>query len=94
VYNYDDFWYGCQATWYLYEDYQLDGVKVDDYIINDAQPYADNISEYNSVLVHEIGHSMGLPDYYKYNSDDWEGLKGEAGYERMDDAIGDFCSFS
>lgn len=91
----DSFWYGCQATWYLNDGYSVDGVKIKGYIINDEQPNKDSVSTYNATLAHEIGHSMGLPDYYKYNSgSDWEGMKGEAGYERMDDSWGDFSSFS
>ena len=38
---------------------------------------------------------MGLPDYYLYNSDDFEGMKGNAGTELMDaDAASDFGCFS
>lgn len=91
----DSFWYGCEATWYLNTDYSVGGEKIKGYIINDEQPNKDSISTYNATLAHEIGHSLGLPDYYKYNSgSDWEGMNGEAGYERMDDSWGDFSSFS
>lgn len=91
----DGFWYGCQATWYDNSDYVLDGVKVKAFIINDEPPVPDWMDQYNATLIHEIGHSMGLPDYYKYNTtEDWEGLKGEAGIERMDDSLGDFSAFS
>lgn len=90
----DDFWYGCQATWYLNNSFKLDGKKVKGYVINDAQPQSAQMAYYNSEYCHELGHLMGLPDYYKYNSSDWEGMKGTAGYEMMDDMCGGFSSFS
>ena len=91
----DDFWYGCQTSWYVNPSYKVDGEKVKAFIINDEPPVADGIYQYNATLSHEIGHSMGLSDYYKLNSlDDQEGLKGVAGLERMDDSTGDFSAFS
>ena len=90
-----DFWYGCTATWYENPWYSVDGMKVSQYIIMDVMPYAENMIYLKQTVIHEMGHSLGLPDYYLYYSgSDWEGLKGDAGYERMDDSIGDFCSFS
>ncbi|BCN29902.1 metallopeptidase domain-containing protein [Anaeromicropila herbilytica] len=89
------FWYGCQGTWYQHPNFSVDGEKVKQYIINDAQPYSSDIQNYLSVLEHELGHCMGLPDYYLYDTTtDWEDYHGEAGYERMEDAYGDFSSFS
>lgn len=91
----DDFWYGCQATWYYNKDFAVDDIKVNGYIINDEQPYEYGMKVYNATLCHEIGHLMGLPDYYKYNTEeDQEGMHGVAGFERMDDSYGDFCAFS
>ncbi len=51
---------------------------------------------FNSVWTHELGHAMGLPDYYKYvnTGDGTFGLNGEAGWELMDDAYGDLSAFS
>ena len=51
---------------------------------------------FSQVWIHELGHAMGLPDYYKYfNTEDGIfGLNGDAGWEMMDDAGGDFSSFS
>lgn len=90
----DDFFYGCQATWYINNNFSVDGMKVYGYIMDDAQPSYDNISYYNCVYCHESGHLMGLPDYYKYNSSDWQGMNGIAGYELMDDMYCDLSSFS
>lgn len=56
-----------------------------------------NTTKFNSSWIHELGHAMGLPDYYKVitnNPHDQEGLTGLTGWEMMDDAWGDFSSFS
>ena len=51
---------------------------------------------FNNTWVHELGHAMGLPDYYKYENtqDGYFGLNGDAGWEMMDDAFGDMSAFS
>jgi len=51
---------------------------------------------FNSTWVHELGHAMGLPDYYKYKNTEngYYGLEGDAGWEMMDDAFGDMSAFS
>lgn len=52
---------------------------------------------FNSTWIHELGHAMGLPDYYKYQTDGVEsiyGMNGNAGWEIMDDALADFSAFS
>ena len=48
-------------------------------------------------MAHELGHAMGLPDYYKYTQDETyenDGLIGPAGNELMDEGNGDLsvCS--
>ena len=55
-----------------------------------------DIPGFTSTWIHELGHAMGLPDYYKYenNSDSYFGLNGNAGWEMMDDSLGDFSAFS
>lgn len=88
------YWYGCTAVWYENTDYSVDGMRLSDYIIIDIMPYSYNMEYMKQTYIHEMGHSMGLPDYYKYQSEDWEGLHGDAGYARMDDSIADFCGFS
>jgi M6 family metalloprotease-like protein len=88
------YWYGCTATWYENPSFAVDGMALSNYIIMDVMPNAEDMTYLKQTLLHEMGHSLGLPDYYKYQSSDWEGLHGDAGYERMDDSIGDFCSFS
>lgn len=88
------YWYGCTSSWYENNGYSVDGIKLSNYIIMDVMPYASNMQYMKQTYIHEMGHSMGLPDYYKYQSADWEGLHGDAGYARMDDSIADFCGFS
>lgn len=98
----EEFWWGCTATWYENPYFQLDGKRISRYIIMDRSPYESKMSEYISIVVHEMGHCIGLPDYYIYADyysgeshwDSREGFLGDAGLERMDDCIGDFCSFS
>lgn len=49
---------------------------------------------FNNKWIHELGHAMGLPDYYKYVETDKDGLNGSAGDEIMDEGTGDFSAFS
>lgn len=88
----DDYWWPCAGG---FEDskYKVDGVKVGHLITGNSAP--SNYSNFNSTYLHEMGHCMGLPDYYLYFSADSEGMHGAGGIELMDmDAYSDFCSFS
>ena len=62
----DPYWFGCQTYWNENPEFAVDGVRPFNYIINDAQPDADgwSMDYYVSVLCHEFGHCLGLPDYY------------------------------
>ncbi len=53
-------------------------------------------SDFNRTWAHELCHSMGLQDYYKYANYDRTpyGMNGNAGWELMDDAFGDLSAFS
>lgn len=93
------FWWAVTPTWGedpKYQDYRVDNTALLHYIINDFQPYASQRTDWIQTLEHELGHSMGLPDYYKYENygDDSKGMHGNAGVEMMDDSRGDFCQFS
>ena len=55
----------------------------------------DDRSGFNCTWVHELGHAMGLPDYYYYENPigNGDGLPGEAGFAMMDEAMGDMTAF-
>ena len=92
----EDFWWGSQHTWQWNSRFKIDDLFIVGYIVYDEQPYPYQKERFIATLEHELGHCMGLPDYYKYDNadDDWEGMHGIAGKERMDDSEGDFCQFS
>ena len=72
-----------------------DGERVGKYCVI---PYDQrDPADYVSKTAHELGHAMGLPDYYQYATEtagDEEGLAGDAGTELMDDGKGDLSAFS
>ena len=86
-------WWPCSG-WY-YGEQRYDGVQPGNLCIG-AWSLRD-VAGFNSTWVHELGHAMGLPDYYKYENIDSSGsggMNGYAGWEMMDDAMGDMCAFS
>lgn len=91
----DDNWWPC-AGGFGDAEYRVDGMAIGHIITGNAQvESADNYTNFVSSYLHEMGHCMGLPDYYLYYSDDYEGFHGDAGSELMDaDATTDFSAFS
>lgn len=92
----DDNWWPCAGA-FGDDTYQVDGMSIGHIITGNAQIESEtDYANFNSSYLHEMGHCMGLPDYYLYNSvDDFEGMKGNAGTELMDaDAASDFGCFS
>jgi len=88
-----DIWWPISTGYYGRK--KFDGVKAGNVIVGNTAP--TNTAEYNSTWIHELGHAMGLPDYYKYENVqgyDYYGMNGDAGSEMMDDAYGDMCAFS
>ena len=98
TYEQEQYWWGCTARWYENWDFTVDDMYIHNYIIINSSPYTDSMELFKRTMTHEMGHSMGLADYYVYGEGDHntssDGLNGDAGYERMDDSVGDFCSFS
>lgn len=89
------FWYGNTSTWYDNPYFSVDNMRVNKFIIMDVMPNKKDLRYLKQTLIHEMGHCMGLPDYYPYfTEDEREGFYGDAGDERMDDSYGDFCSYS
>ncbi len=90
----DDYWWPCAGQRGITD--QFDGVTFGHVIIGNAEvASADNYKNFVSSYLHEMGHCMGLPDYYLYNSDDYDSMHGNAGTEMMDaDAYSDFGCFS
>lgn len=87
-----DHWWPCSGA-FGDPSYRIDGMAVGNIITGYAVP--SNPVDFNSTYLHEMGHCMGLPDYYMYYSDDAEGMHGSAGTELMDtDAQSDFSAFS
>lgn len=91
----DDHWWPCAGP-VDQDSYYIDGKRVGHIITGNAQ--IESLSDYknfNSTYLHEMGHCMGLPDYYLFTSSDSEGMHGTAGLELMDtDASSDFGAVS
>lgn len=91
----DTDWWPC-AGGFGDPNYRVDGMAIGHIITGNAQiESAADTRNFVTSYLHEMGHCMGLPDYYLYSSDDYEGFHGSAGSELMDtDASMDFCAFS
>ncbi len=91
----DDAWWPC-AGGFGDPYYEVDGKTLGHLITGNAEVVSlADYKNFNSSYLHEMGHCMGLPDYYLYSSDDYEGFHGDAGSELMDaDAYSDFGCFS
>ncbi|MBR3267661.1 MAG: hypothetical protein IKI58_02880 [Oscillospiraceae bacterium] len=86
-------WWPCSGGYTGYR--RFDGVKPGNLCIGACN--LNDRSGFNSTWIHELGHAMGLPDYYKYknySANESDGLSGNYGWEMMDDAWGDMSSFS
>ncbi len=88
-------WWSCSGEYYGEENLRVDGMEIGHIITGN-----DDITAFNSyenfvvTYLHEMGHCMGLPDYYLYDVKDFEGMHGSAGYELMDEMYSDFSAVS
>lgn len=73
----------------------VDNVKIGHVIVGNEELYDDiSYSGFTSTYTHESTHCMGIPDYYLYDTDDFEGLRGEGGFELMDEVRADLSAVS
>ncbi len=86
-------WWPVSNT-YRFSKFGVDNVLVGNYSTGNVEP--DNVCDFARTYSHELGHQLGLPDYYLYtDDDDYEGFHGSGGTELMDvDTKSDLCSFS
>ena len=86
-----DKWWPYSSKYYGSQEY--DGVCAGS-VLAGGWPMSD-VAGFVNTWVHELGHGMGLVDYYKYENYGTEqyGLNGDAGWMMMDDALGDMCCF-
>lgn len=91
----DDNWWASAGAFGGESRSRADGMDIGHVIVGNAQiESADDHRNFNSSYLHEMGHCMGLPDFYLYGADDFQGMHGSAGFEMMDDAICDFGAAS
>ncbi|MDE6092626.1 MAG: hypothetical protein K2G14_05975 [Ruminococcus sp.] len=91
-----DNWWPAAGQYGGQSDMKVDGMSIGHVIVGNAQIESKaDYKNFNSSYVHEMGHCMGLPDFYLYtNEKDFEGMHGSAGYELMDEANSDFSAVS
>ncbi len=88
-------WWPCAGGYYGEAWLKVDGMSIGHVITGNAAITSNNdYTNFISTYLHEMGHCMGLPDYYLYNVEDFEGMHGSAGYDLMDEAYSDFSAVS
>ena len=92
----DENWWPAAGQYGGNADFKVDGMSIGHVIVGNAQIESKtDYKNFTSSYLHEMGHCMGLPDYYLYNGEkDFEGLHGSAGYEMMDETNADFSAVS
>lgn len=91
-----DNWWPAAGQYGGTNDLKVDGMSVGHVIVGNAQIESKtDYKNFNSSYLHEMGHCMGLPDFYLYNGEkDFEGMHGSAGYDLMDEANSDLSAVS
>jgi len=85
------FWWGYY-TWFSDSAYRLDGKRLTNYSWQWELYNYPSGSFGPSVIIHETGHALGVPDYYDY--DDSVGPRGGVGGLDIMDGSGDHNCFS
>ncbi len=85
------FWWGYY-TWFSDSAYRLDGKRLTNYSWQWELPNYPSGTFGPSVIIHETGHALGVPDYYDY--DDAVGPRGGVGNLDIMDSTGDHNCFS
>ena len=91
--DYDSYWWPAAIAEGWNRKTTVDGLKIGHMISGTesiAAPYDHESFSYT--LLHEMGHAMGLPDYYVYSGG--QGMAGTAGWEDMDDSMCDMGALS
>lgn len=69
-YSANSFWWGYQWSFFVLDAFSTlyDGVRLRDFTFQWEATYGSKPDEFNPlVIIHETGHSLGLPDYYDYD---------------------------
>jgi M6 family metalloprotease-like protein len=85
------FWWGY-FTWFADSSYRLDGKRLTNYSWQWELATYPSGTFSPSVIIHETGHALGVPDYYDY--DDAIGPRGGVGGLDIMDRSGDHGCFS
>jgi M6 family metalloprotease-like protein len=87
----DDEWWPSASNYYYDFDHMLDETYLSYVIIGNAEiKSSSDYANFTATYTHELGHCMGLPDYYLYQESNSEGMHGSAGYDTMDEIFSDF----
>jgi M6 family metalloprotease-like protein len=86
-----EFWWGYY-TWFSDSSFRLDGKRLTNYSWQWELVNYPSGTFGPSVIIHETGHALGVPDYYDY--DDAVGPRGGVGNLDIMDSTGDHNCFS
>lgn len=90
--NWADFWWGYM-TYFWDESFKVDGLSLGSYSWQWESYNYPNGNFSPTVVIHETGHALGLPDYYDYDSSVGPD-GGVGGLDMMDSTWGDHNCFS
>ena len=72
--------------------FTYDGLTVGKEVLGNSEILGqNNYTKFFRTIMHETGHTLGIPDYYLFNSDSQDGFRGNAGSDIMDREV--YCDF-